>query len=115
MSDSRVATATAPVAVPAPRRLSLEAKDSLLGIALIVPSALFFIILIAYPLVQAILLSLYQIYTPTLSGPYVGVGNYTRLFAEHEFWVSLRNNFAWTFATLTLQVVIGVAMAMMLH
>lgn len=112
MNDSRAATTSPPI----PRaRLSLEAKDSLLGIALIIPSAIFFIILIAYPLVQAILLSLYKIYTPTLSGPYVGFGNYAQLFSEREFWVSLRNNFTWTIATLFLQVTVGIAMAMMLH
>ncbi|MDP6805983.1 MAG: hypothetical protein QF902_11750, partial [Rhodospirillales bacterium] len=115
MSETLTARAAnvLPSALMRPR--TLEQRDNRLGIALVVPSAIFFIVLIAYPLVQAIFLSFYKVYTPTLSGPYVAFGQYIALFSDPEFWTSLRNNIVWTVGTLFLQITFGVAIAMMLH
>jgi multiple sugar transport system permease protein len=70
---------------------------------------------IVYPLMSGVVLSFFDIYTPSLSGPYVGLANYNEILFQAEFWVSLRNNFIWTFGTLSLQVIVGVGAAMMLH
>ncbi len=82
---------------------------------LIAPSVLIFCAVIVYPLVSAIYLSLFSIYTPTLQGHFVGLSNYAELLAGGEFWHSLANTLIWTICTLTLQVVLGIAAALMLH
>ena len=75
---------------------------------LIAPTVLVFTAVIVYPLLSAIYLSLFSIYTPTLQGEWVGLANYQRLLAKGEFWISLRNTLVWTAGTLTLQIVLGV-------
>lgn len=94
---------------------ALEARDARLGLALIAPTALLFLVLIAYPLAAAVGLSFFKIYTPTLSGPYVGLDNFRVLLGSGEFWKALRVNFIYAGATLALQMVVGVAVALLLH
>jgi multiple sugar transport system permease protein len=101
--------------MPAPRQTALERQYSLLGLALIAPTVLVFCAVIVYPLVSAIYLSLFQIFTPTLQGSWVGLDNYRTLLSQGEFWTSLKNNLIWTVGTLTLQILFGVAMALVLH
>ncbi len=93
----------------------LERRYAMLGVILIAPTILVFCAVIVYPLFSAIYLSLFQIFTPTLQGSFVGLENYTRLFQRAEFWISLRNTLVWTAGTLTLQILLGVAMALVLH
>lgn len=94
---------------------SLERRYRLLGVALIAPTVLVFCLVIVYPLISAIYLSLFSIYTPTMDGEWVGLDNYQALLASSEFWRSLANNIIWTVGTLTLQMVFGIAVALMLH
>lgn len=101
--------------MPQPRQTVLERQYSLLGFVLIAPTVLVFCAVIVYPLVSAIYLSLFQIFTPTLQGGWVGLDNYRVLLAKGEFWTSLRNNLIWTVGTLTLQILFGVGMALVLH
>ncbi len=93
----------------------LERRYAMLGVILIAPTILVFCAVIVYPLFSAIYLSLFQIFTPTLQGSFVGLENYQRLFQRSEFWISLRNTLVWTIGTLTLQILLGVAMALVLH
>lgn len=93
----------------------LERQYARLGLLLIAPTVLVFCAVIVYPLVSAIYLSFFQIFTPTLEGGFVGLENYKTLLSRGEFWISLRNNLVWTVGTLTLQIVFGVGMALVLH
>jgi multiple sugar transport system permease protein len=93
----------------------LDRGYALLGLLLIAPTVLIFCAVIVYPLVSAIYLSLFSIFTPTLSGSFVGFRNYAELASSPEFWRSLLNNLIWTVLTLTLQVVLGIAAALMLN
>ena len=93
----------------------LERRYSLLGILLIAPTVLVFCAVIVYPLVSAIYLSFFSIYTPTLEGTWLGLENYRTLLTKGEFWSSLRTNLIWTAGTLLLQIVFGVGMALVLH
>lgn len=94
---------------------SLDARYGLLGAVLIAPTVLVFCTVIVYPLVSAIYLGLFSIYTPTMEGEWVGLDNYRRLLASGEFFRSLANNLIWTAGTLTLQIVFGILVALMLH
>jgi multiple sugar transport system permease protein len=94
---------------------SLEKRYAMLGAVLIAPTVLVFCAVILYPLVSAIYLSLFSIYTPTLAGEWVGVDNYGALLASGDFWNAVLNTLIWTVGTLTLQLVCGVAVALLLN
>ena len=106
--------AEAPARATAPG-LKLSTQYGLLGALLIAPTVLIFCAVIVYPLVSAIYLSLFSIYTPTLKGRWVGLDNYAELLASGEFWNAFWVNVVWTVGTLFLQVVLGVALALLLH
>ena len=95
--------------------MSLPSQYALIGMLLIAPTLLIFALVIAYPLLEAIYLSFFSIYTPTLQGHWVGLENYRTMLASQEFWKALGTNIVWTVGTLTLQVVFGIAMALLLN
>lgn len=103
------------VAASAASRLSIETRNSLLGLLLIAPTVMIFCAVIVYPLVSAVYLSLFSIYTPTMDGEWAGFDNYQRLLQSGDFWRSLGNNVVWTVGTLSLQIVFGISVALMLH
>jgi multiple sugar transport system permease protein len=99
-----------------PTRLaSLDSRYALLGAILIAPTVLVIATVIVYPLISAIYLSLFSIYTPTMEGEFAGLDNYSRLLSSGEFWRSLFNNLVWTAGTLVLQMTFGILVALMLH
>ena len=104
-----------PAAAAPPRKASLDTRYGLLGVLLIAPTVLVFCAVIVYPLLSAIYLGLFSIYTPTMEGEWVGLDNYRRLLASGEFWRSLGNNVIWTVGTLSLQLIFGILVALMLH
>lgn len=93
----------------------LERRYAALGIMLIAPTVLVFCAVIVYPLISAIYLSFFNIFTPTLEGEFVGFGNYVELLQTGQFWNALGNTLIWTVGTLTLQIIFGVGMALVLH
>lgn len=95
--------------------MSLDTRYKLLGVLLIAPAIVLFSAVVVYPLLSAIYMSLFSIFTPTMSGEYIGGDNYIRLLASPEFWRSLFNTLVWTVGTLSLQLVAGVLLALMLH
>jgi multiple sugar transport system permease protein len=93
----------------------LDRSYNLLGAMLIAPAVLVFCAVIVYPLVSALYLSLFRIATPTLTGNWVGLHNYTELLGSGVFWRGLKANLIWTAGTLVLQIVFGVLAALMLN
>ncbi|WP_342069275.1 carbohydrate ABC transporter permease [Yoonia algicola] len=93
----------------------LEKRYAVLGMALIAPTVLIFCAVIVYPLISAIYLSFYSVFTPTLEGEWVGLGNYTELLQSGKFWNALGNTLIWTVGTLSLQIILGIGIALVLH
>ena len=103
-------------AIAAPRvRVSIETRNARLGVLLIAPTVLILGAVIVYPLLYAIYLSLFSIYTPTLKGNWVGLANYATLIGSRTFWGALGVTIVWTVGTLTVQILFGVAMALLLN
>ncbi|MEQ8658970.1 MAG: sugar ABC transporter permease [Hyphomicrobiales bacterium] len=98
----------------APKTL-LEQRYAMLGVMLIAPTVLVFCAVIVYPLLSAIYLSFFNIFTPTLEGEFVGLSNYVELLQTGQFWNALGNTLIWTVGTLSLQILFGVGMALVLH
>ena len=98
-----------------PPRLSLERRYALLGVALIAPTVVILGAVIVYPLLSAIYMSLFSIYTPTLQSTWVGLDNYVSVLGSAGFWKALGVTAVWTVGTLALQIIAGVAMALLLN
>lgn len=90
-------------------------SDRLLGFLLVLPSLLLFLGLIVYPLLQAFLLSFYNVSTLTLQGDYVGLKNYRDVLVRGEFWISFGNTVIWTLGSLLGQVGLGILIALLLN
>ena len=110
-----VATDRSVAAPGSASRISLDARYALIGYALIAPTVILFAVLIVYPLVSSLYLSLFSIYTPTQKGAWVGLANYRDILGSATFWSSLVVTLTWTAGTLALQIVAGVGMALLLN
>jgi trehalose/maltose transport system permease protein len=80
------------------------------------PSLIVIAIVAAYPIGYAIWLSLnqYSVIHPGLSR-WVGLGNYRDALTSSEFWSATKTTFVFTVISVSLELVIGTAMAMLMH
>ncbi|MBV9355365.1 MAG: sugar ABC transporter permease [Chloroflexi bacterium] len=106
----RPAAAARQPSTVAPRRLDL------LGYALLLPTLIVLAVVVVYPLLQALYMSL-QRYRLTDSAPpaFVGLANYAALARDPVFWGSLQTTVVWTVANLVAQMVLGTALALLLN
>jgi multiple sugar transport system permease protein len=98
--------------VPLP---TLRLRDEWLGVLFIAPTLLVLAALLFYPVFYNFYISLFQKHAFLPLESYVGLGNYRELLADREFWASLANGTVYTVGTVVLQIVLGVASALVLH
>jgi multiple sugar transport system permease protein len=120
--EARLAGSPAPrvrtgvAAAVAPRRGLLGAlRDRHLGLVLLAPGALTFLILLVFPLGYGIYTSFLQRHVLEPEGVWVGLDNYAWLLGNGEFWHSLMLSTFWAMATVGLQIILGTAVALLLH
>lgn len=80
---------------------------------LLLPPLSLFVLMIVSPILQSIWISLYE-WDGTGPATWVGLANYRELFADAQFYVSLKNNALWLVFFL-LAPVIGLALALFLN
>lgn len=80
-----------------------------------VPAVVLMILFIAYPLGNAIYLSLFKWNGYSVKKDFIGVQNYISMFNDKTFVSSLRNTLLYGFVCTFLQQVIGLAMAVFLN
>jgi multiple sugar transport system permease protein len=90
-------------------------RDQHLGFILLLPGALTFLVLLIFPLGYGIWTSFFQRHVLDPEGVWVGLANYVWLFGNREFWHSLAISTLFSGATVGLQIVLGTAVALMLH
>ncbi len=95
--------------------LSPQRRDQLTGLALLAPTVLLFAGLIFYPMAQSLFLSLHKVSTLTQRTQYVGLANFQALFADPAFLTTFFNTIVWTVGAVLLQLVLGVAGALVLN
>jgi ABC-type sugar transport system permease subunit len=92
-----------------------EAPAGRLALILNLPTLVALALVLAYPIGFAGYLSLHEVSIRHLrSGefPWAGLANFTRLFQDEVFWLSLRHTLVFVAASVTLEVVIGLAIAL---
>ncbi|MGB9185021.1 MAG: sugar ABC transporter permease [Solirubrobacteraceae bacterium] len=109
--------ATADVAIAGRRRRRRSGlSERRLAAAMLSPSLIVILIVAAYPIGYAIWLSLHQysLLHPGLSR-WVGVDNYRDALQSGDFWSSVKTTFIFTAISVSLELVIGMGMALLMH
>jgi len=90
------------------------ASDRILAYLFILPTAILLAALAVYPFIQATIDSFYRINMMTRDTVFVGFANYARLLTEPDIVQSFIRTLIWIVANLAVQVVFGVAIALLL-
>ena len=87
-----------------------------LALAMLSPSMVVIALVAAYPIGYAIWLSLneYSVRVPGLSR-FAGFENYTEAFASSDFWQAVLVTFVFTGASVAIELVVGLGMALAMH
>src|SRR5262249_1205422 len=94
---------------------SLRARQARLGIALVLPSVGLVALLTVYPLLWVMWLSLTSKSAIAPVARFVGLQNFVTLLSDREFWRAFQTGVIWTVASVALQLLVGVAVALLLH
>lgn len=98
------------------RKLSYEARERRIGIQLLLPSVAFVGILIIIPILYDFYLTFHYVSVFNPRNPkFVGFENYIRLLNEEAFWSDLVTAIIYTFSSVALQLVLGLAVALFLN
>lgn len=96
------------------RAASWKRRNELAGYLFMLPAALFVSVFYLYPIVNNVVMS-FQRYTAksfvTGEAPFIGLGNFERLFGSSDFKVALLNTVVFTVGSLFFQFTIGLAIA----
>ena len=105
--------------LPAPARLArvgpLERRERKLFLAFLTPGVLLALGAIFIPVLYAIQLSFYHAESFIDTPRFVGLANYVRIFADARYWEAFGHGLLYAVTTVVLQVVIGIAIALLLH
>ena len=98
------------------KQKSYGSEERRLATLLLSPAMMVIALVAAYPIGYAIWLSMteYSLRTPG-KWRFVGFDNYTEAFGSTEFWDAVKNTFLFTGISVTLELVIGLGMAMAMH
>jgi multiple sugar transport system permease protein len=96
------------------RKTGFEKKLSLFGFIFALPWIVGLLLFHAYPLIMSAYYSLtsYSILEP---GEFVGLKNFTTLFQDRVFWISIYNTMYYTLIFVPLSIVVGVVLALFLN
>jgi multiple sugar transport system permease protein len=115
-----VSTTTAPKTAPTSRKKIAASDRSVaenrLGQRLVAPAVILMLLVTAYPMIQAIYLSLfrYRLTTPD-DKSFAGLGNYWTILTDSLFWKDTLNTVIIMVVTVAVELVIGFAFAMVMH
>lgn len=99
-----------------PSWLPGRSPEERLGWLLCAPAALAMLVVTAYPILYAVWLSLfrYDLRFPERRA-FVGLGNYTSVLTSGVWWESVLNTLVITVASVAVELVLGMALALMMH
>src|SRR6266511_4172805 len=98
-----------------PRRASRRRREALMGMGLLLPSAALVLAFTIFPVGYNIWLGFYAKHSLRATSAWVGLGNYAQILADPDFWRSVWLATVYAVASTALQIVAGVAGALILH
>ena len=105
-------TATTPIA---PARRFRVPRDALLGYALLLPAGVILLLLVGYPMLVALTMSLQKKLIGSPVAPFIGLDNYLSLLGDPTFWIVIRNVLIFTTASVAVKLILGTIVALTLH
>lgn len=103
-----------PVPTRTTQKPTSRRRRSLPYLLYLVPGGLAFAVIILYPLVMNIWYSLHKWKGGMAPMRFIGLGNYTDLFADDQFWGSFRNSMFMVVAMVVIPTLIGLVLASVL-
>jgi multiple sugar transport system permease protein len=99
-----------------PQRRARGLSEKKLAAVMVSPSMLLILLVAAYPIIYGIWLSLHE-YSVRVAGlsRWAGLGNYTEALSNPDFWDAMVTTLIFTAVSVSLELVIGLAMAMAMH
>lgn len=97
------------------KKVGLEASDRRIGIILIIPVIIFMLFLVAYPLVNLVILSTQNYNMLTGANKFTGMKNYLSVFEKSDFWHALSNTMIYAIFTLFPASALGTLYAVVLN
>lgn len=95
---------------------AIRKREQLTGWILTAPALLLLLLIFAYPICRAFWLSLYAKNLGTQLQPvFSGFNNYLRMAFDGRFWQSLQNTTIFTAVSVTLELVLGMGIALVLN
>ncbi len=85
------------------------------GLTLILPAVLLIGALLVYPVGYGVWLSFFHKHSFFPEQRFVGLANYAYLLSDSDFWMSLWRGVVYSFSTIVLQIIVGVAAALILN
>ncbi|MEW6732174.1 MAG: sugar ABC transporter permease [Acidobacteriota bacterium] len=86
------------------------------AIIMLLPALFVLVTIACYPIVRTLALSLFKISLATrFETEFIGLANYDRALSDSRLWQSLRNTAIFTFSSVTLEFIMGLAGALILH
>ncbi|MGE3537016.1 MAG: carbohydrate ABC transporter permease [Candidatus Tectimicrobiota bacterium] len=94
-----------------------ELSERALGVVMLAPMLLVLLLVVAYPLADALWLSLHRVNLayPEQGQPFVGLDNYLHAFRQAEFWAALHRTLYFTVLSVVLELVLGLLFAVLLN
>ncbi len=94
-----------------------ELSERALGLFLLAPMAIVLLLVVAYPLVDSFVLSLYRVNlaNPEQGQPFVGVGNYLYAFHQPSFWYAIERTLYFTIISVVIELALGLLFAVLLN
>lgn len=90
-------------------------RKHLYAYTLALPALLLVSAIIVYPLIEGIRLSLFNRFWLTPEMRFIGLQNYVALMRDDRFLSSLQTTIIWVLATTSLQLLLGMGIALLLH
>ena len=84
-------------------------------LAFLAPGFVLFVVLVGVPTGSTVLLSLYRLETLVSPPEWVGLANYVGVLGDGRFWNALLNGVVYAAASVVLQVVVGLPVALLLN
>jgi len=95
---------------------AIRAREQRTGWMLLIPALIFLLLVFAYPILRAFWLSLFtQNLGTQLKLVFSGLDNYGRMINDGRFWQSLWNTTVFTAASVLLELIIGMGVALILN
>jgi multiple sugar transport system permease protein len=116
VDQARAPRARIAAAVAQPRGGGRELPAPTLGIVMNVPTLATLALVLAYPIFYAAYLSFHKVALAELRRgvfPFVGIDNYTRILIDPLFLLALKNTLVFTIFSVTVEIVLAVAIALL--